>query len=375
MTLTDLSREILAAFSADAAAAEDADGALEERRAQKADFIAAHPSYDKTFWVFSQKNPLRRLCQTLVEPPNGERIFGRSASPAAHALFQVTLFLAVLGGTIVAAIATPMYRREYFAQHGHIRIAWFTVAEVTFAFVLLIEFMIKVIADGFIFTPNAYLLSIWNIVDLIILIGLITNAITSLIFLNGLSRLTRSLKALRTLRFITLFDKMRTTFHSLLIVGFVRILDAGILAALYMIPYAVWGLNIFAGLSFNCNDSATQGKSDCRNEYISTINALNGEYGFLAPRVWDNPTTSTRWSFDNFGDSILILFEIVSLEGWIDVMTAAINITGRDKQPEINRAQWNAVFFLVYNLLGAIVILTLFVRWVNLSLACKAFLV
>jgi voltage-dependent calcium channel len=342
---------------------------LYEQRAQRADFIAAHPSYDRTFWLFSQKNPVRRFCQTLVEPSNGERIFGRPPSQTAHALFQVTLFLAVVGGIVVAAIATPMYRRSFYAQHGFVRGTWFVIAEGTFALVLLVEFLIKVVADGFIFTPNAYLLSIWNLVDLIILIGLVINSTTGLIFLGGLSRFTRSLKALRALRLITLFDKMRTTFHSLLIVGFVRILDAAILAALYMIPYAVWGLNIFAGLSFSCNDSSSsiQGKSDCRNEYNTNVSSLGNEYGFLAPRVWANPTGSTggstSWSFDSFGASLLILFEIVSLEGWINVMVAAINITGRDQQPQTNSSQWNAVFFLIYNLLGGVVILTLFVRF------------
>ncbi|KAF8585271.1 hypothetical protein K439DRAFT_1632798 [Ramaria rubella] len=356
--------EILAAFNADTVSAEDTNNVLYEQRALKADFIAAHPSYDKTFWVFSQKNPLRRLCQTLVEPSNGDRIFGRPSSQTAHALFQFTLFLAVIGGIAVASIATPIYRRSFFAEHGLVRGTWFVIAEGTFALVLFVEFIVKVVADGFIFTPNAYLLSIWNLVDLIIMLGLLVNSVTSIVFLGGLSRLTRSLKALRALRLITLFDKMRTTFYSLLIVGFTRILDAGILAALYMIPYAVWGLNIFSGLSFSCNDQALtrgQGKTDCRNEYIANVNVMGSEYGYLAPRTWANPVTSTRWSFDNFGDSILILFEIVSLEGWIDVMSAAINITGRDKQPHINASQWNAVFFLIYNLLGAVVILTLFV--------------
>ena len=266
---------------------------------------------------------------------------------------------------MVAAIASPVYRRSFYAQYGFVRFAWFDIAEATFGLVLFAEFVIKVIADGFIFTPNAYLLSIWNLADLIILIGLLINTSTSLVFLGGLSRFTRSLKALRALRLITLFDKMRTTFHSLLIVGFIRILDAAILAALYMIPYAVWGLNIFSGLSFRCNDSTAQGKNDCRNEYTNNINALGTEYGFLAPRVWTNPSSATTWSFDSFGASILILFEIVSLEGWIDVMKAAINITGEDSQPQTNSSQWNAIFFLIYNLLGGVVILTLFVRFVN----------
>lgn len=357
-------REGLISLQPDSGFSEEIRNNLEERRAQRADFILAHPSYDKTFWVFSQKSLIRQVCQSLVEPSNGERIFGRPLSRTAHAMFQLLIFLTIVGGIVVTSIATPLYRRNFYAIHGPIRNSWFVIADGVLTFVLIVEVIIKVIADGFIFTPNAYLLSIWNLVDLVVVTGLTINSTTAFVSLDGLSRFTRSLKALRALRLITLFDKMRTTFYSLLILGFVRILDAGILAALYMIPYAVWGLNIFAGLSFTCNDTSVSGKSACRNEYLANSSPLPNGYSYLAPRVWENPITSTRWSFDTFGDSILILFEIVSLEGWIDVMSAAIDIAGRDEQPQINASQWNAIFFLIYNLLGAVVILTLFVRFI-----------
>ena len=83
---------------------------LYERRAKKADFIRDHPTYDKTFWVISQKNPVRRFCQRLVYPANGERIFGTPHSPVAHTIFQFFLLLAVIGGIVVEGIATPTYR-------------------------------------------------------------------------------------------------------------------------------------------------------------------------------------------------------------------------------------------------------------------------
>jgi hypothetical protein len=55
------------------------------------------------------------------------------------------------------------------------------------------------------------------------------------------------------------------------------------------------------------------------------------------------------------------LFEIVSLEGWIDVMNTVTSITGPGLQPQPNSAGANAIFLLIYNLLGGVVILTLFV--------------
>jgi hypothetical protein len=129
-----------------------------------------------------------------------------------------------------------------------------------------------------------------------------------------------------------------------------------------MIPYAVWGLNIFSGKMFTCNDGSAIGKGDCQNEYMSS--PIDNSLVFLAPRVWDHPYPSTTFSFDSSIDSFLILFEIVSLEGWIDVLNAALNLSGLDLQPSINVSQVNALFFVLYNLLGAVVILTLFVSLV-----------
>ncbi|KAI0667461.1 Ion transport protein-domain-containing protein [Trametes maxima] len=358
---TERHLEVLAALNNDAVDAEELNDALYERRAQKADFIRDHPTYDKTFWVFSQKNWLRRMCQKLVAPPGGDRIFGTPHSPIAHPVFQLLLLLTVIGGIVVESIATPVYRRNFYADNGLVRGTWFDIAEGSFAIVLLVEFVIKIIADGFLFTPNAYIRSIWNVLDFFILVGIIINATTGLIFIGGLSRITRSLKALRALRLITLIDKMRSTFESLIISGIARILDAALLAILYMIPYAVWGLNIFAGVTNECNDDSVSGVSDCINEYSTSQINDGASFTYLVPRVWDNPAPSTQFSFDTFRQSLLILFEIVSLEGWVDVMGVATSVTGEGQQPETNASVGNSIFFVVYNLLGGVVIFTLFV--------------
>ncbi|CDO68509.1 hypothetical protein BN946_scf184998.g6 [Trametes cinnabarina] len=358
---TERHLEVLAALNNDAVDAEELNDALYERRAQKADFIRDHPTYDKTFWVFSQKNWLRRMCQKLVAPAGGERIFGTPHSPIAHPIFQLFLLFTVIGGIVVESIATPIYRRNFYAEHGFFRGTWFDIAEGSFALVLLLEFVIKVIADGFLFTPNAYIRSIWNVLDFFILVGILINATTGLIFIGGLSRITRSLKALRALRLITLVDKMRSTFESLIISGIARILDAALLAILYMIPYAVWGLNIFAGVTNTCNDDSVSGIGDCINEYSTGFVNDGNSFTYLVPRVWDNPAPSTTFSFDSFRQSLLILFEIVSLEGWIDVLGVAMSVTGEGEQPQTNASVANSIFFLIYNLMGGVVIFTLFV--------------
>jgi hypothetical protein len=359
---------LLAALNNEPEAVEDANDARDERKAIKADFIRDHPTYDKTFWILSQRNPLRRYCQLLVRPVGGERINGLRPSTIAHTIFQLVLLIAVIGGIVVESIATPLYRRHYYTRNGHIRGSWFDIAESAFGLTLLVEFLIKIVADGFLFTPNAYVRSIWNVLDFFIMAGVLVNVTTSLVFIGGLNRFTRSLKALRALKLITLIEMMRSTFESLIISGIMRIFDAAMLALLYIIPYAVWGLNIFAGLTDLCNDGNVAGLSDCVNEFEnSVVTSSNGgggvpAFSFPVPRVWANPSPSTTFSFDSFRASLLILFEIVSLEGWVDVMNTVTSITGPGSQPQTNASQVNAIFFVVYNLLGGVVILTVFVR-------------
>lgn len=103
-----------------------------------------------------------------------------------------------------------------------------------------------------------------------------------------------------------------------------------------------------------CNDQNIYYLQDCVGEFSST--PYNWE--ILAPRQAANP----YYSFDNFGSSLSILFQIVSQEGWTDVMWQAMSSAGREISAiQSYNSQGNAVFFIVFNLLGAIFILTLFV--------------
>jgi hypothetical protein len=68
----------------------------------------------------------------------------------------------------------------------------------------------------------------------------------------------------------------------------------------------------------------------------------------LVPRVWSNPG---RFNFDNIGTAFLTLFEVITLEGWLEVRDIL------DK-----RLGWlTQVFLFSYIFLGIMVVLTLFV--------------
>ncbi|GAA5899990.1 hypothetical protein JCM8208_005559 [Rhodotorula glutinis] len=332
------------------------EGVTESRQQIVAQYIAEHPNYTRTLFLFSQRSPIRRICQAVVEPAYGsERINGRPPIKLWQRLFQIGMLVVIIASVAVAGAATPMYRRDYYLEFGEVRLTWYNIVEVATGFCFLVEFVVKIIADGFILAPNAYVLSVWNLIDFWVLSTVLANV--AMVLQNGPSnsRWVRALKAFRALRLINLWPTMRQTFYDILIVGLGRILDASLLAVLYIIPFAIWSKNCFAGALFACNDDAVKTKAQCVGEYLV---AVNDDWSYLAPRVWANPSV---WSFDSFRAALLILFEIVSLEGWIDVLESAMNIVGPDQQPEDNASQFSGLFFVLYNLVGATLILTVFV--------------
>ena len=103
----------------------------------------------------------------------------------------------------------------------------------------------------------------------------------------------------------------------------------------------------------SCNDKTVIILEDCVGEYNSKLYNWN----VLVPRQ----SANEYYNFDNFGSSLSILFQIVSQEGWTDVMWTAMSSGGRNvSATQYYNSQGNAVFFIVFNLLGAVFVLTLF---------------
>lgn len=123
-----------------------------------------------------------------------------------------------------------------------------------------------------------------------------------------------------------------------------------------LIPFAIYGLNLFSGLLISCNDDDDiVSLASCFGEFDSA--PFSDDWPLLAPRVADNP----YFNFDDFGASLFTLFQIVSQEGWSDVIFAASAITTRGMQPQSLASEGNALFFIVFNILATVFVLTLFI--------------
>jgi len=200
--------------------ARQAVSATAARRKAQREYLMRHPNYNTSLFIFKPRNPLRRLCQKLVGPGRGtERFDGVQPNKYAWYTFSGVIYAAIVAMVILACVTTPLYQKEYFNEHTFSIFNWFVWTDTAFAVVFTVEALIKIIADGFLWTPNAYFRSTWGIIDAIVLITLWINVITLFMNAGAVSRAVGAFKALRALRLLNVSDSARETFHSLIIVG------------------------------------------------------------------------------------------------------------------------------------------------------------
>lgn len=308
-------------------------------------------SSSRSLWIFSENSRIRRFCQTLVPPGFGSRNRIQK-SKKQHLIwnaFSIFMFLCTIGLIVIASYVTPIY----YSTLPDTVFNWYVITETIFFAIFTFELVVKVIADGFIFADIAYLRTIWGGIDFLVWITLFANLLREIFMRHTTNRIVGAFKALRALRLLSISSGAKRLFHDIMIVGLWKIFTATIVALSLLFPFALWGLNIFKGRLLGCNDDSISGSLyQCTGEYLNTP----FDWDVLSPRVVSNPT----YDFDKFGHSLLVMFEIISLEGWADVLVSVMSITEPHSQPKFSSHSPRGVFIILYNTISTIFIMTLF---------------
>jgi hypothetical protein len=202
------------------AMAQEVLSAAEQRKRAQRQYVQKYPKYNVSLFIFSPSNPVRRICQRIVGPGRGSNRFeGVDPYKPIWYSFSAFIYAAIVVMVLLACIATPLYQRTYYQTHDVSIHNWFIWTDVVFALVFTIEAIIKVIADGFFWTPNAYFRGSWGFIDGIVLITLWVSVITALSKNVGASRVVGAFRALRALRLLNVSDSARETFHAVIILG------------------------------------------------------------------------------------------------------------------------------------------------------------
>ena len=200
--------------------------ATEQRKLAQRQYLQNHPRYNVSLFIFKPSHSFRKFCQKIVGPGRGaQRIEGVDPVKPVWYAFSFFIYGNIVAMVLLACITTPLFQREYFREHGYTIRNWFVWTDMGFAGVFTIEAIIKIIADGFFWTPNAYFRGTWGLIDGIVLITLWINVITSLDNFGSVSRAVGAFKALRALRLLNVSDSARNTFHSVIVLGGFKVIS------------------------------------------------------------------------------------------------------------------------------------------------------
>lgn len=200
------------------------------------------------------------------------------------------------------------------------------IVEYLFVFSMSIEMTLKVCAYGLFFTPNAVVKDFGGVLDLFIFTvsGFFLYLSPKEVHVNSAAHLLMLLRCLRPLRIFTLVPHMRKVIYELCR-GFKEILLVSILLVVLIFIFANYGIQMYGGKLASCNDNKIKHKHNCtgmykRDVFVTKIkfeNKNNTKHPSIwVPRVWANPY---NFNFDSIGSSMLALFEVLSLEGWLEV--------------------------------------------------------
>lgn len=313
-------------------------------------FLHENPNFNKVFYILGPRHRVRRFCQRLVKSSHGERIDGVEPNKKVSEGIVFFMFLVTLALVISACYLTPLYRKDVDQVHG--KFNWTFYLDNGFLAIFTVEFLIKIIADGIVFTPNAYIMSSWNIIDFWVLLALWIEFIAFLKNDGNLSRFIRGFKALRALRLLTVSEVAKNNFQHTMITGFWKIINAALISLCLLFPFSIWGLNVFNGRLGYCLDGSSD-KDHCKHEFQNEVFNWN----VYSPNVYTNP----QLEFNRWPSSFATFFEIVSLEGWVDLLLNVMKSTGVGSPQQDFASPFNGFMIILFNFISTIFILTLFV--------------
>ncbi|GBG24665.1 Voltage-dependent L-type calcium channel subunit alpha-1S [Hondaea fermentalgiana] len=314
------------------------DGDDVEARPPNPNKMTMHPTA-RAFFLLPPDNWFRQACFKLVNSGKFDNFI-----------------LLLIGISTVLLAAEEPYVSECKETTCKGFFSFLYVMDIVLNVLFIIEMVLKMIALGVLFHKHSYLRSGWNVLDF----GIVLVSISSLVLggdkaMKALKSL-RSLRALRPLRVISRSPGMRLVVNAI-IAAIPAIANVSVVVLLFMLIFAIIGVQSFAGGLNSCNDPSLQGptvnKSMCLADetwtptlsdcgVLATDSLIEqcmrcGENGcngteFEFPRIWGpHGGRFNTYNFDNVGQSLLVVFEVVSGEMWPDMMYAAMDVVGPDQ--------------------------------------------
>ncbi|KAM7049937.1 voltage-dependent L-type calcium channel subunit alpha-1S isoform 2-T2 [Molossus nigricans] len=304
------------------------------------------PRPPRALLCLTLRNPLRKACISIVE----------------WKPFEMIILLTIFANCVALAVYMPMPEDDNNSLNlGLEKLEYF------FLIVFSIEAAMKIIAYGFLFHQDAYLRSGWNVLDFIIVfLGVFTVILEQVNVLQssttplgskgaGLDvKALRAFRVLRPLRLVSGVPSLQVVLNSIF-KAMLPLFHIALLVLFMVIIYAIIGLELFKGkMHKTCYFIGTDIVATEENEKPSpcartgsgrpcTINGSECRGG------WPGPNNGIT-HFDNFGFSMLTVYQCITMEGWTDVLYWVNDAIGNE---------WPWIYFVTLILLGSFFILNL----------------
>ncbi|CAF2632343.1 unnamed protein product [Rotaria sp. Silwood2] len=288
-----------------------------------------------SLYLFSPSNRLRKVFQRLILQKSFD--------------YFILFFIALNCITLAMerpSISPISFERQFLNFTNYIFTAVFTI-----------EMMIKVIASGFIFGPNTYLHTGWNIMDgFLVLVSIVDlcamnrGRITLPTQSDATSHILgmlRVFRLLRTLRALTVINRapglklvVRTLLSSLRPIG-----NIVIICCIFFIIFGILGVQLFKGKFYYCEGPLA--------DDVKTKQQCEA----MPDHRWQNQ----QYNFDHLGQALLTLFVLSSKDGWVQIMYNGIDAVDVEMQPIRNYSESKLIYFISFILIVSFFVLNMFV--------------
>uniref|UniRef100_A0A5K3EI23 Voltage-dependent L-type calcium channel subunit alpha n=1 Tax=Mesocestoides corti TaxID=53468 RepID=A0A5K3EI23_MESCO len=342
--------------------------ALKEREQKRRRRICPQFNPNRSLFLLSKRNPIRRYCLMIVD-----------AKP-----FEFFILATILANCIALAINHPYPMGDYNATNVALE-----KTELAFLIIFTIEAVLKIIAYGFVLHPDAYLRNFWNVLDFsIVVIGLGSKCLENTkLDVKSL----RAFRVLRPLRLVSGLPSLQVVLNSI-VTAMVPLFHIFLLVIFLITVYAIIGLELFQSkLHATCylvQDNTTYGLRNvtepCKNLTMTSNCSLTPpNYVYIMmdnPRPCSNSSYSMAFNcteigpnyvcrdlppelgerypgpedglvnFDNFLYAMLTVFTCVTMEGWTTVGYYICAAVGH---------WWPWIYFVSLILLGSFFVMNL----------------
>ena len=222
-------------------------------------------------------------------------------------VFEIISLLITFWNCIILAIRDPLAPDPAWSVDlNHFFLAFYTL-----------EMAMKICALGLIFKRNSYFRDPMNVLDFVVVVTGYISLSPSLTNIN--LRALRTFRVLRTLKTISSIKALNTIVKTFLN-ALPLLMNTLFILFFVLLVFAIAGLQLFSGkLKRRCFDPVT-GRlflDEHGNDMICGSKSCPS--GFACGKMTYNPDNELS-NFDTIANSIVVVFQIITLEGWSTVL-------------------------------------------------------